>query len=130
MTEREQHERIARDFAEQGFLLTYTRAYVGARREARWVPLLHDVEVGNTTRYPRGATKLEAAEGAWKLFHAQSLRLNGRERSSSAPTAPSWSGTSTQQSPPGGGPGSYDLDGPFPPRYWSFGEQPAPGGLP
>jgi hypothetical protein len=68
VTEREQHESIARDFAEQGLLLSYTRAYVGTARQAQWVPLLHDVEVGGTTRYPRGATKLEAAKGAWKLF--------------------------------------------------------------
>jgi hypothetical protein len=68
VTARERHESIARDFAEQGFLLSYTRAYASQGAPAEWVPVLYDLEVGSSTRYPRGETKLEAAEGAWKIF--------------------------------------------------------------
>ena len=68
MTERERHESIARAFAEEGFLISYTRVYSGRALHAQWVPILQDLEVGSFTRYPRAATKLKAAEGAWKLF--------------------------------------------------------------
>lgn len=69
MGDRERREKIAIDFAQQGFLLSYTRVYGSESPSGEnWVPILHDMDVGTATRYPPGTTKLEAAEQAWRSF--------------------------------------------------------------